>query len=107
MLSGVVPPPDAVFVDAFYAQAVAARLGLPDLIDLERARTHWKHHRRVPAPTDDDGNLTGPPTMLDENRNHYHVFHFTERGRPPRERMSRVRWNFGGGPLRVRAALTC
>ena len=73
----VVPPPDAVLVDAFYAPAVAAQLRLPDLIDLERARTHWNNTiDAFLAPTDADGNLTGPPTMLDENLNHYHMFHF-------------------------------
>ena len=39
----VVPPPDVVFLDAFYAQCVASQLGLPDLIDLHRARTHWNN----------------------------------------------------------------
>ena len=53
----IVPPPDAVFVDAFYAQAVASQLGLPDLIDLERARTHWNNTiDAFLAPTDPDGN---------------------------------------------------
>jgi hypothetical protein len=71
----IVPPPDAVFVDAFYAHAVGSQLGLPPVIDLEHARTHWNNTADAfLAPTDADGNPTGPPTMLDENLNHYPIF---------------------------------
>ena len=71
----IVPPPDAVFVDAFYAHAVGSQLGLPPVIDLERARTHWNNIAdALLAPTDAEGNPTGPPTMLDENLNHYPIF---------------------------------
>lgn len=49
----------------------------PDLIDLERARTHWNNTiDAFLAPTDAYGNLTGPPTMLGESLNHYRMFHF-------------------------------
>ena len=77
----LVPPPDAVFVDAFYAQAIASQLGLPDLIDLQHARTHWTNTLDAfLAPTDADGKPTGPPTMLDENLNHYSMHHFPNGG---------------------------
>jgi uncharacterized protein (DUF608 family) len=77
----VVPPSDAVFVDAFYAQAIASQLGLPGLIDLQHARTHWKNTLDAfLAPKDPDGNPTGPPTMLDEHLNHYSMHHFPNGG---------------------------
>ena len=69
-------PTDAVFLDAFYAQCVASQLGLPDLIDLQRARTHWNNTLDAfLAPKDTDGDPVGPPIMLDENLNHYPMFY--------------------------------
>ncbi|WP_329348989.1 MULTISPECIES: GH116 family glycosyl-hydrolase [unclassified Streptomyces] len=65
-------PTDAVFLDAFYAQGIASQLGLPNLINLQRARTHW--HNTLDAflaPKDSDGIPTGPPIILDENLKHY------------------------------------
>lgn len=65
-------PTDAAFLDAFYAQCVASQLGLPNLIDLQRARKHW--HNTLDAflaPKDADGVPVGPPIILDENLNPY------------------------------------
>ena len=75
-------PPDVVFLDSFYAQSVASQLGLPDLIDLDNARTHWNNTLDAfLAPTDPDGNPTGPPIMLDEDLNHYGMHAFQDPGR--------------------------
>lgn len=65
-LTRPVEPPDTVFVDAFYAQGIAMQLGLPDLVDVQRARTHLNHVMdaylgfRDPA-----GRQTGAPCLLD------------------------------------------
>ena len=59
-------PPDVVFLDSFYAQCVASQLGLPDLIDVQNARTHWNNTLDAfLAPTDAAGNPIGPPIMLE------------------------------------------
>lgn len=65
-------PTDAAFLDAFYAQCVASQLGLPNLIDLQRARKHW--HNTLDAflaPKDANGVPVGPPIILDENLKPY------------------------------------
>ncbi|XVQ09394.1 GH116 family glycosyl-hydrolase [Spirillospora sp. CA-255316] len=75
-------PTDAVFLDAFFAQCVASQLGLPDLIDLQRARTHW--HNTLDAflaPKAADGNPTGPPIILDENLKPYPMNYIQAPGR--------------------------
>lgn len=65
-------PKDAAFLDAFYAQCIASQLGLPPLIDLQRARKHW--HNTLDAflaPRTAEGTYTGPPIILDENLKPY------------------------------------
>lgn len=77
----LIPPPDAVFLDSFYAQAVASQLGLPDLIDIQHAQQHWNNTiDAFLAPKDANGTPTGPPTMLDENLKHYSMFYFPNKG---------------------------
>ncbi|MFD3308635.1 GH116 family glycosyl-hydrolase [Streptomyces sp. NPDC058656] len=75
-------PTDAAFLDAFYAQCVASQLGLPNLIDLRRARRHW--HNTLDAflaPKDSDGVPTGPPIILDENLKPYPMDYIQSPGR--------------------------
>jgi uncharacterized protein (DUF608 family) len=64
--------PDVVFLESFYAQCVAFQLGLPPLIDLQRARTHWNNTiDAFLAFKDADGKPVGPPNMLDEHLHHF------------------------------------
>lgn len=65
-------PPDSVFLDSFFAQCIASQLGLPDLIDMENARTHWNNTLDAfLAPTDPSGRPVGPPIMLDTDLKHF------------------------------------
>ncbi|MFD5128935.1 GH116 family glycosyl-hydrolase [Streptomyces olindensis] len=55
----------ATHVDTFYAQHVAERLGLPDLVDLRRYRTQLtKHYARFTAFRDAEGHMLGASTMV-------------------------------------------
>jgi uncharacterized protein (DUF608 family) len=65
-LTKPVQPPDSVFVDAFYAQGIAMQLGLPSLIDLQRARRHLNQVMDIYLSLKDNaGRLTGAPCLLD------------------------------------------
>jgi non-lysosomal glucosylceramidase len=75
-------PPDVVFLDSFYAQCVASQLGLPDLIDLQRARTHWNNTLDAfLAPKDAAGKPIGPPVMLDVDLKHFPMRYIQPPGR--------------------------
>ncbi|MDT3446598.1 MULTISPECIES: GH116 family glycosyl-hydrolase [unclassified Pseudofrankia] len=75
-------PPDVVFLDSFYAQCVASQLGLPDLIDLQHARTHWNNTLDAfLAPKDAAGNPVGPPVMLNTDLKHFSMDYIQPSGR--------------------------
>lgn len=58
------PKGSAVHLDTFYAQHVAERLGLPDLVDPRRYRAQLtRHYARFTADRDAEGNLLGARTM--------------------------------------------
>ncbi|MCZ0997509.1 GH116 family glycosyl-hydrolase [Streptomyces mirabilis] len=55
----------ATHLDTFYAQHVAERLGLPDLVNLRRYRTQLtQHYARFTADRTADGRLLGARTMV-------------------------------------------
>lgn len=75
-------PPDVVFLDSFFAQCIASQLGLPDLIDVENARTHWNNTLDAfLAPTDPSGRQVGPPIMLDTDLKHFGMHYMQPEGR--------------------------
>ena len=65
-LTRPVEPPDTVFVDTFYAQGIAMQLGLPDLVDIRRARTHLIGVMDIYLNLRNTaGQQTGAPCLLD------------------------------------------
>ncbi|ABW13810.1 protein of unknown function DUF608 [Parafrankia sp. EAN1pec] len=60
-----VPPPDAIWLESFAGQLVAMELGLPDVVDLDHARTHLKNTLdSFVRFRDPEGNLMGGPIIL-------------------------------------------
>ncbi|MBL7493302.1 hypothetical protein I6A60_17105 [Frankia sp. AgB1.9] len=63
-----VQPPDVVFLDSFFAQGIAAQLGLPDLINLEHAQIHMKSTLDAFLSSKDaTGHSMGAVNFLDED----------------------------------------
>jgi hypothetical protein len=57
--------PDSIYLDSFYAQGIAMELGLPDLIDLQRARIHLNNVLdQFTRFRDTNGNIMSAPTIL-------------------------------------------
>ena len=60
-----VPPPNAIWLESFAGQLVAMELGLPDLIDLDHARTHLNNTLdQFIRFRDPQGRLMGGPIIL-------------------------------------------
>ncbi len=60
-----VPAPDAIWFESFAGQCIAMELGLPDLINLDHARTHLNNTLdQVLRFRDPQGRLMGAPTIM-------------------------------------------
>ncbi|WP_395395955.1 GH116 family glycosyl-hydrolase (plasmid) [Novosphingobium sp. BL-8A] len=60
-----VPPPDSIWLESFAGQLVAMELGLPDIIDLDRARIHLHNTLdQFIRFRDPQGRLMGGPIIL-------------------------------------------
>lgn len=60
-----VPPPDAVWLESFPGQLIVMELGLPDVVNLERARTHLNNTLdQFIRFRDPQGRLMGGPIIL-------------------------------------------
>lgn len=60
-----VPPPDSIWLESFAGQLVAMELGLPDIIDLDRARTHLHNTLdQFIRFRDPQGRMMGGPIIL-------------------------------------------
>ena len=65
-------PPDTIHLESFYAQGIAMQLGLPDLVDLQHARTHLNNVLdKFTRFRDAAGNILGAPLVLDAQFNYF------------------------------------